>query len=146
MRIQLKGLPAITAAVVALAGFIGYRAFLHSSLPEDPKVRRELESCLMPELAGDISTDAEAIKKAIKKGDKAEASRLAEGLLTRKVEIQNLAMRGSGDDIIVKVTYAVHGPQGPQTHLGYYRFSYSIITGWHLRREVSSFSWYSKLF
>ncbi len=145
MEIKLKGTPAILAAVLLAIGFVGYRAFLHSTLPDDPKVRQELELSLMSEIAGAITTDTEAIQAKMDSGDKEGAAKLAEGLLTRKIEIGELAMRGSGDNIIIRAHYTVHGPDGPEEAIGYFRFSHSPVTGWRYRRETTILSWYLKV-
>ena len=89
MKINLKGIPAIIAIVLFLGGSVGYRMFLHSDLPKDPKLRRELESNLQFEIAGDIMSDAKAIEQAIASGDKAKATQMAEGIMQRRVEIHD---------------------------------------------------------
>lgn len=146
MNFQLKGVPAIVAVVVLGLCALGYRMFLHSSLSEDPKVRQQLELNLQSEIAGDIMADSKAISKAIESGDKVKAAELAEGTIKRRVEIQDLDMRGSGDDIVIKANYTVHGPGGAKQKIGYFKYSHSAITGWRYRRETTSLSWYLRLF
>lgn len=145
MELKLKGIPAIIAVILVIAGVIGYRIFLQADLPKDPEVRRQLELNLMSEIAGDIIADTEAIEQAIASGDEKTASALAEGLLKRKVEIENLAIKGGGENIIVRATYTIHNPNGSENKTGYFKYSHSPITGWRYRREVSSLSWYLKL-
>lgn len=146
MELKLKGIPGIIAVVIIVAGLIGYRVFLQSDLSENPELRQQLETNLMPEIAGDIMADAKAMKEAIDRGDNKTATALATDSLKRKVEINALGMKGSGEDIIVKATYTVHGPKGMENKIGYFRYSYSAITGWRYRREVTVYSWYLKLF
>jgi hypothetical protein len=145
MEIKLKGIPAILAAVVLIGGMVGYRAFLHSTLPDDPKVRQELEIHLVSEIAGAITADTEKIRARMDSGDNEGAAKLAEGILKRKVEIADLDMRGGGDDIIIRARYIVHGPDAPRPEVGYFKFSHSTITGWRYRRETTALSWYLKV-
>lgn len=145
MEIKLKGIPAILAVIALAFGFVGYRAFLHSTLPDDPKVRQELELNLMSEIAGGIMADADEIRAKIDSGDNEGATAIAEGTLKRKVEIDEIDMRGGGDDIIIRASYTVHGPDTPKSAIGYFRFSHSPITGWRYRRETTALSWYLKV-
>ena len=126
MEINLKGTPAVIAIILIAAATIGYRVFLHSTLPKNPKVRQQLEMNLMSEIAGGITVDAKAIKQAMSSGDNEKASALAKGLLKRKVEISALDMKGSGDDIIVKATYTVHGQTHPRRR--------QVISNIHIHR------------
>jgi hypothetical protein len=105
MEIKLKGIPAILAAVLLVVGFVGYRALLHSTLPDDPKVHRQLEFHLMSEISGSIVADSEKISAKIATGDQAGATVITEGTLKRKVAIGELDMRGGGDDIIIRALY-----------------------------------------
>ncbi len=146
MEIKLRNGPAIVALVFLGAAFVGYRAFLHSSLPGNPEVRRQLETNLQSEIAGSIMGDVAAIEAAIEGGDTEAATEIASGVLERRVEIGDLAMRGSGDDIIVRADYTVHGPEGADQRVGYFAYSHSAITGWRYRRETTSLSWYLKIF
>ena len=140
MELKLKGIPAIIAVVVIVAGLIGYRIFLQSDLSESPELRQQLETNLMSEITGDIMADTKAMKNAIDRGDNETASNLATDSLKRKVEINELEMKGSGEDIIVKATYTVHGPKGMEKKIGYFSYSHSAITGWRYRREVTAYS------
>jgi len=143
---SLKGIPALIAIVVLAAGFIGYRMFLQSNLIKNTEVRRQLEMNLQSEIAGDIMNDTQAIRQAIDQGDKAKAEKLAHGTVQRRVEIKDLAMKGSGDDIILKAHYVVHGPQGSEPKVGYFKYSHSSITGWRYHRQTTPMSWQLKLF
>lgn len=90
MELKLKGIPAIIAVVVIVAGLIGYRIFLQSDLSESPELRQQLETNLMSEITGDIMADTKAMKDAIDRGDNETASDLATDSLKRKVEINEL--------------------------------------------------------
>jgi hypothetical protein len=145
MEFQLKGWPAVIAAVVLILGAVGYRVFLHGRLEVSSEAREQLELALMSEIAGDITADTEAIKKALESGDRQAATAIAEGTLERKVEIKGMKMKGSGEKVLVKATYVVFGPDKEETKVGYFQFSHTMITGWQYRREVSSVSWYLTL-
>ena len=105
MEIKLKGIPAILAAILLAVGFVGYRSFLYSSLPNDPKVRQQLELQLMSEIGGSIVADADEISAKIAAGDQAGSTAIVEGTMKRKVEIVELDMWGGGDDIIIRARY-----------------------------------------
>lgn len=145
MEIKLKGIPALLAGIVLVAGFLGYRAFLHQDLEASPEVRQLLELQLASEIAGSITADTEAIRERLDQGDPEAATALAAGTLQRRVEIGDLAMKGSGEDILVRAEYTVHGPDAPEAKTGYFRFSHSAITGWRYRRETTALSWYLKV-
>jgi len=146
MEMQLKGWPAVIAIIAIVIGFIGYQFYLHDDLDNNPEVRKKLEMNLMHEIAGDITADAEAMKAAIKSGDQERADEIGKGVLERKVTIEDLAMKGRGEDIVVKADYTVHGPDKDLKKTGYFRFSHSTITGWRYRWETSALSWYLKFF
>jgi hypothetical protein len=146
MDVDLKGTPAIIALVIIIAAGIGYRMFLADDLNDNPKLRSQLELNLMYEIAGDISSDVDAYKAAMARGDREEAEELAEGTLKRKITINDLAMKGKGEKIIIKADYTVHGPDGSEDKVGYFKYSHSAITGWRYKLETSAFSWYLMLF
>lgn len=146
MEIKLEGKAAGVAVVVAIVAMVGYRMFLHGDFATNPEVRQALETSLMSRIAGDVTADTEAIRAAMDRGDHEEAERLARGTLERKVTIEELAMRGGGDDVIVRATYVVHGPGGERRESGYFRFAHSTIGGWRYRYETNAMSWYLKLF
>ena len=143
---QLKGIPAVIAVILFIAGTVAFQFFLKKDLSDNPKVRSELQLNLMSEIAGDITADSKAITDALDRGDKATAARISEGLQKRKVEINELFMKGSGEEIIIKASYSVHGPNGTENKVGYFQFSYQTIGGWRYRRETTVVSWYLKLF
>jgi len=146
MDINLKGTPAVIAIIVFVVFVIGYGMFLKDDLNDNPELRRDLELNLMHEIAGDISSDVNAIENAMASGDMEDAEELAEGLLKRKVTINDLAMKGHGEDIIVRANYTVYRPEGPEDKTGYFKYSHSLITGWRYKFQTSSVSWYLKLF
>jgi len=146
MEIDLKGTPAVIALVIIIAASLAYRMFLENDLNDNPELRSELELNLMYEIAGDISSDLDAFKAAMARGDTDEAEELAEGTLKRKITIHDLAMKGHGDKIIIKTDYTVHGPDGSEDKIGYFRFTHSAITGWRYKWKTSAFSWYLTLF
>jgi hypothetical protein len=145
MEIKLKGCPALLAGLALVAGFVGYRAFLHQDLEASPEVRQLLELHLSSEIAGAIVADTEAIRERLDQGDDGAASALAAGTVRRRVEIGDLAMKGTGDDILVRAHFTVHGPDAPESRTGYFRFSHSAITGWRYERETTALSWYLKV-
>lgn len=146
MEVDLKGTPAIIALVIIIVAGLGYRMFLENDLKDNPELRRQLELNLMVEIAGDIISDSEAFRAALARGDAETAEAIGAGVLERKLTINDLAMKGHGEKIIVKADYTVHGPEGDEDKTGYFRFSHSPVTGWRFKWQVSSFSWYSKLF
>lgn len=139
-------MPAIIALVIIIAAGLGYRIFLQNDLKDNPQVRRQLELNLMHEIAGDIISDTDAFKEAMAMGDKEEADAIAEGVLKRKLTINDLAMKGHGEKIIIKADYTIHGPDGSEKKIGYFQYSHSSITGWRFKWETSALSWYLTLF
>jgi hypothetical protein len=146
MEFRLKGIAAVVAGVLFVGVALSYRVFLHRDLVSDPEVKIRIENQLASEIAGDIVADAEAVQAAMDRGDFEEATALAEGVSTRRVEVEKLALRGTGEDVIVRATYTVNGPEGPREETGYFRFSHSPAFGWRYERETTAFSWYTKLF
>jgi hypothetical protein len=146
MEMNLKGTPAVIAAVIIIAAGLGYRMFLENDLKDNPELRRQLELSLMVEIAGDISADVDAYKAAMARGDRDTAEELAQGVLKRKVSITDLAMKGRNENIIVRADYTVFRPDGAEDKTGYFKFSHSPITGWRYKYQTTAFSWYSKLF
>lgn len=143
---KLRGIPAVIAVILFAAGSIATSVFLKKDVSSNEKVRSEIKMSLMSEIAGDITADSKAIQDALDRGDKAAAAKISEGLQKRKVEVGDLAMKGSGDDIIIKASYSVYGPNGVENKVGYFRFSYSAITGWRYRNDTTVVSWYLKFF
>lgn len=146
MEFQLKGWPAVIVVVLAVGVVIGYRIHLHSNPEISAELEKKLEFDLMTELAGGISADAEAIDAALQRGDTRRAEQIGQDMLKRKVEIDDFDMRGGGDDIIVRAEYTLFGPGEPEPRVGYYRYSYSSLTGWQYQYETSVWSWRMKLF
>lgn len=146
MEIQLKGWPAVIAIFAVVICFVGYQFYLHDDLSKNPQLRKNLEINLSHEIAGSIHTDVSAARNAMKTGNNEKAEAIAKGLLERKVTIDDLAMKGGADDIIIRAEYTVHGPDKDIAKTGYFRYSHSPITGWRYRRETTAFSWYLKLF
>jgi hypothetical protein len=142
MKIQFKGIPGIIAMVVIAAGYVGYRGYLQRDLVVDARVEQQLKGYLASEVSGDITADARAISEAIARGDNATAEQLANGVVTRKVELQQLSMRGRGDNIVVKCTYAVQGPEGPEQKTGYFKFAHSAISGWRCLGHTTAITWH----
>ena len=146
MEVNLKGTPAIIALIIIVVAGLGYRMFLENDLKDNPKLRSQLELNLMYEIAGDISADVDAYEAAMAWGDSEEAEELAEGTLKRKITINDLAMKGKGEKIIIKANYTIHGPDGSEDKVGYFKYSHSAITGWRYKWEASALSWYLTLF
>jgi hypothetical protein len=146
VEVNLKGTPAIiTLVIIIIAGF-GYRMFLENDLKDNPELRRQLELNLMHEIAGDIISDSEAFRAALASGDVETAETIGAGVLERKITINDIAMKGHGEKIIVRADYTVHGPEGSENKTGYFQFSHTPITGWRYKWQVSAFSWYLTLF
>ncbi len=146
MEMNLKGTPAVIVAVIIIAASLAYRMFLANDLKDNPKLRRQLEMHLMVEIAGDISADTDAIKAAMAAGNMDAAEDIAQGTLKRNVTINDLAMKGSRENIVVRADYTVFTPDGEEDKTGYYKFSHSPVTGWWFKRTVTAFSWYMKVF
>lgn len=146
MKITLENRSAVVAAVLILAAVLGYRVFLRSDLPENDRVRQQLEISLYSVISGDVTADTEAIAEAMASGDDARATELAEGLLERGVEIRDLAMRGGGEDIVIRAHFTMSGPDGALERVGYFSYSHSPVTGWRYRRRTTPLRWYTKLF
>ena len=63
-----------------------------------------------------------------------------------QITINDLAMKGHGEKIIIKAGYTIHGPDGSVDKTGYFKYSHSAITGWRFIWETSAVSWYLTLF
>lgn len=146
MEVDLKGTPAVIALVIIIIAGIGYRMFLENDLKDNQELRRQLELNLMYEIAGDIVSDSEAFRAALASGDLETAETIGAGVLERKLTINDLAMKGHGEKIIIKAGYTIHGPDGSEDKTGYFKYSHSTITGWRYKWKVSAFSWYLMLF
>jgi len=145
-KFKLKGIPAVLAVLLAAGGYVAYRTHLADDVKTNPKVKQELQILLMSEISKGISDDAAAVSAALKRGDKKAASAAAKNLGSRKVEVTDIAMRGAGDDIVIKADYIVHGPSGPESKTDYFQFSHSSIAGWRYEGYASIVSWYLKVF
>jgi hypothetical protein len=146
MEFQLKGWPAVIAIAAIVIGFIGYQFYLYDDLESNPEVRENLAMNLSHEIAGDIMADAEAVRSAMKSGEMEKAEAIGKGILERRVTIGDLAMKGRGENIVVKADYTVHGPDGDVSKTGYFNYSHSPITGFRYRRETTVLSWYMTFF
>ncbi len=146
MEFQLKGWPAVIALILGVGAFFGYRAWLHNDPKVSAELRERLEFDLISEIAGAVTADAKATRAALKRGDRDEAARLVEGVVQRKVEVSDFDLRGTGDEVIVRANYIVHGPEGREPRTGYYRYSYSTLVGWQYQYETTVWSWRMKLF
>ena len=93
MELNLKGAPAIIAAVIIIAAGLAYRMFLENDLKDNPELRRQLELNLMHEIAGDITSDSEAFRAALARRDMETAETIGAGVLKRKLTINDLAMK-----------------------------------------------------
>jgi hypothetical protein len=138
----LKGWPAIAAIFAIIVGLAAYQFYLYDDLENNPEIREDIARNLTYELAGDMLADTSDIREAIKAGDKKEAEAIAKGLLERKITIHDLAMKGRGENIVIKADYTIHGPEGDEEKTGYFEFSHSPLTGWRYHRETWAFSWY----
>lgn len=146
MEAQLKGWPAAIAVVLAIGAVVGYRIYFHGNPEISAELREKLELNLMSELAGEMAGDVESIDAALQRGDTVAAERVSRDLLSRKVKLDDFAMRGGMDDIIVRAEYSMLGPGEPQSRVGYYRYSYSKLTGWRYHYETTAWNWRMKLF
>lgn len=131
------------AALIAFAlCYAGYRVYLHQHVAVDARVHQLLEGYLAAEVSGDITADAQAVSAAIERGDTAAAERLARGVVTRRVDLGALDLRGRGDNMVVRCAYTVKGPGGVRQKLGYFKFEHTPVGGWRCLGHTSVVHWH----
>lgn len=142
-EIQLNPKNPLTWVVVGLflLCFIGFRTLQHRSLDSEGKdaVKQYIQFEYFREMTGELEGKN---LKDIEPGEIESSIDRAES-----VEIVDIRAKGSGDDTIIRVEYTVDGedPEEGESPL-YLKASYSTITGWIIKWEVSSISYYLRLF
>jgi len=143
MDIQLKGWPAVLVILAFVVCGVGYRKFLHKDLQVDPEIREGIEVAIRAKIYRGLTPDLE---KAMEAGDRQAVDQLAKGITQCEVTITDLAMRGSAEECVVRAKYQLKGPDGSEEKTGYFRCSYSMLTGWNCHYEVPIWRWYVELF
>ena len=86
-------------------------------------------------------------KAAQASGDDTELSRLAEKAVeSNAIEFTSVGVKGGSDEVIAKVTISVSGMTPPDGKPVRYFLLRHRLGSWIVEREVSSFSYYAKLF
>jgi len=141
--LRLKGWPAV-GAVVLLGVFFFYRAVSAGSALEGEQGEL-LRNHLRGEYAGHVLPD---VRKAYEAGDDVELETQVDRVTALgEIEFTSVGVKGTGDEVVVKLTIAVGGkppPDGKSTR--YYLLRHRVIGGWRVIREVGAFSYYLKLF
>lgn len=143
IKFQFKGWQAILASVILLA-VVGFR---YITLWEDLKpdqlgiLRHEISQ-------GYIRTELPRLEEALDSGDVEATDRASKDALIRPedVEIKNVAARGSFEDLIVRVEIRFRGQRPPDgKDVRYFKMDRSMLLGWRIVREVSSWQYYVRM-
>lgn len=141
--LRLRGWPAV-AAVVLVGIFVMYRAVSARSAL-DGEQGELLRNHLRGVYAGHVLPDVE---KAYASGDTAGLDEQVKRVTSLgDIKFTSTGIKGTGDEVIAKVTIEVGGkppPDGKSTR--YYLLRHRTIGGWRVVREVGSWSWYLKIF
>jgi hypothetical protein len=141
--LRLKGWPAVVA-IVLVGIFLLYRATSARSALEGEQGEL-LRNHLRGEYAGHVLPD---VKQAYDAGDTEELEAQVDRVTSLgDIQFTSVGVKGTGDEVIVKLTISVGGkapPDGKTTR--YYLLRHRTIGGWRVVREVGSWSWYLKLF
>jgi len=141
--IRLTGWKAL-AALVILAGFVGYRYYaMRTTLATEAAdelrmwLAAEYQAAGLPEL-----------ERALAAGDRAAAERSAAEIIARdRIAFVDVRARGEPDDLVVRAEIAVDGRPPPVGGaVRYFRMRYSTVTGWRLERETTALSYLLRIF
>lgn len=144
MQIQLKGWAAVPVVALAL-GFVCLRAVSASS-SLDGQAGDEIKLHLRGVYASRHLTE---LREAHAEGRSDETERKIDDLMDiDSIELTPIGVKGSAtDEIVVKCRVALAGEDPPDGKpIRYYRLSHQLGFGWKVRREVSAWHYYSKLF
>ena len=133
----VRGWPALIIILIFVATGAAYRIYLHRSLQIDPQARKAIESSII----------ANVYRGLLGKEVQGEAvEELGRQIAGTKVEVQDLKMRGSSDEIVVRARYRIHRPDTIESKIGYFKCSHSFLLGWTCEYEVSIWRWYIEIF
>ncbi len=139
MKIELKGWKAI-AALAIIAGVIGGSFLLERSTLEGAateQIKLQLRGEYVSAALQGVDTDAMTDEEMEAKGQ--------ELLKLEDIQFTSIKARGRGDDVRVKLEIQVSGGDPPDgRRVRYYQMSYSTITGWRVRHEITALSYYLK--
>jgi hypothetical protein len=140
VQFRLKGWMALPAILVVL-GFLAFRTFtIRTTLASE--ATEELKVWLSSDYAR-LHLDGLDVKNLPKNGKDPRIQGLLE---LDKVEIVSIQARGT-NPVYVKVEIRVAGKEPPDGRpTRYYLMEHSMVTGWRVKREISAFSYYMKLF
>ena len=142
MSFEFKRWMAIPGILIVIL-FLGYRAMSARSALSGSQ-----GELLKNHLQGEyISLALPDLKAAQASGDDAELSRLAEtALKTNAIEFTSVGVKGGSEEVVAKVTISVSGMTPPDGKpVRYFLLRHRAGT-WRVEYEVSSFSYYTKLF
>ena len=134
-QFKLTGIKAVIA-IVAVLGFLGYR-FVSATSTIETDAAEELAFWLRGEYTSAYMADDPT-------GDEALAERL---LALEDIRFPEMSARGTPADMILRVKIEVGGVPPPfGDEVRYFQMEYSQLTQWRMRRELTKWSYYLKLF
>lgn len=143
MTIRVKGWAAIPV-IVLLALFVTYRAVSAQSA-----LMGQQGELLQSHLRGVYSSLAlPGLRAALSEDDPEDLGRRVDEVASLDtIKFTSVGVKGTGDEVVVKVTIEVAGQPPPDGKpVRYFLLRHQNIGGWRVVREVGSFSYYLKLF
>jgi hypothetical protein len=136
-EVVVRGWPALIIILIFVTTGAAYRIYLHRNLQLDPQARKSIESSITASVYRGL------LRKEAEGEDLEELGRQIAGT---KVEVHDMKMRGSSDEIVVRARYSIHRPDTTETRIGYFKCSHSFLMGWTCEYEVSIWRWYIEFF
>ena len=143
MKFEFKGWKAIPVALL-FVGFLIYRAVAaHAAL--EGEAAEEIKLHLIGVYS---SQEMGELKTAYASGDSQRLSAEVDEIVGySRIEFTSVCVKGLGDTITVRLAISVDGKLPPDgREIRYFRLEHSTLTGWRVKREVTAFRYYSKLF
>jgi len=140
LHVPLKGWAAVPALLFVLA-FAGYRlAASKSTLAEEATAKLRLQ------LKGEYAArHLEGVDPRTLSRDRMDP-RVAKLQALERIDLVSISSRGR-DPTYVRVEIRVDGKEPPDGRpVRYWCMEYSVITGWRVVREISSWKYYLRLF
>ncbi len=139
---QVKGWMVIPVAILLLA-FLAYRTTSAKAAFSGPQ-GTALKNHLQGEYVGHA---VPALETALNADDRASVARFAaQALQTTRIEFTDIGVKGTGEELVAKVTIAVDGGTPPDGKAVRYFLLRHRFDGWYVERETGAFQYYIKLF